>query len=448
MDDDIELELNKMEDLVQYTVEKAQELGANEARAKINKATGLSVSSRNTEMENISFTNGRSLAITVYKDDRKGTVGTSDLSRKAIDESISAALSIAKHTDPDPDARLPERQYLAFEKMDFDTFHPLDIEPNDMFERCKNLELKTMAADERVISVVSAKENSGLYISAMATTQGLVVSSADTSYSRNLVLMCGKDDDRQYGGSYTYDSRHDKLWSDELLVKEAIDEGVSQLCPQKIKTGDYPVIFDVNKSSLLLNVLFSALDGHTQYYKTGFLTDSLNKRVLPEWISIDENPHIVGKMSSCYMDGDGVRTSPMSIIKHGCVQNYFLNNYFANKLKMANNAHNRGVSNTFVVDERGALCSKNDLIRQMDRGIIVHDTMGSGIKLINGELSIGASGFYVENGVIQYPIAEFTIAGNFKDLFNGIVAIADDGDSRNVADLGSVLIEKIKVAGG
>ena len=121
--------------------------------------------------------------------------------------------------------------------MDFDTFHPLDIEPNDMFERCKNLELKTMAADERVISVVSAKENSGLYISAMATTQGLVVSSADTSYSRNLVLMCGKDDDRQYGGSYTYDSRHDKLWNDELLVKEAIDEGVSQLCPQKIKTG-------------------------------------------------------------------------------------------------------------------------------------------------------------------------------------------------------------------
>ncbi len=447
MDDDIQLELNNLEDLVQYTVEKAEQLGANAARARLNKATGLSVSSRNTEMENISFTNGRSLAITVYKDDRKGTVSTSDLSRSAIDESIRAALSIANHTDPDPDARLPAKEFLAFEKMDFDTFHPLDIEPNDMFERCKNLELKAMAADERVISVVSAKENSGLYISAMATSQGLVVSSADTSYSRNLLLMCGKDDDRQYGGSYTYDSCHEKLWNDEILVKESIDEGVSQLCPQKIKTGDYPVIFDVNKSSMLLNVLFSALDGHTQYYKTGFLTDSLNKKVLPEWISINENPHIVGRMSSCYMDGDGVKTKPMSIIRNGYVDNYFLNNYFANKLNMENNAHNRGVSNTFVVDERGPLRSKNELIRQMDRGIIVYDTMGNGIKLINGELSIGASGFYVENGIIQYPIAEFTIAGNFKEMFNNIVAIANDGDSRNVADLGSVLIENIKVAG-
>ena len=224
MDDDIQLELNNLEDLVQYTVEKAEQLGANAARARLNKATGLSVSSRNTEMENISFTNGRSLAITVYKDDRKGTVSTSDLSRSAIDESIRAALSIANHTDPDPDARLPAKEFLAFEKMDFDTFHPLDIEPNDMFERCKNLELKAMAADERVISVVSAKENSGLYISAMATSQGLVVSSADTSYSRNLLLMCGKDDDRQYGGSYTYDSCHEKLWNDEILVKESIDE--------------------------------------------------------------------------------------------------------------------------------------------------------------------------------------------------------------------------------
>lgn len=447
MDNDIQKERKNLEDLVQYAVEKAREMGATESKVRISKATGLSVSCRNAEMENVSFTNGRSMYIGVFKDDRKGGVSTSDLSHEAIDQSIMAALSIARYTDLDVDSRLPDKDLLVTEEIDFNTFHPREVEPEELFVSCRDLEAKAVKANPLISTVISARESASTNISAMANSLGFVKSEATTTYVRNLTLLCEKDGDKQYGSSYTYDSNYDALFDDDFLLDEAINEGVNKLCPRKLATGDYPLILDVEQSSMLLNVLFAALDGHVQYYKTGFLSDSLGQLVMPSWLSIDENPHVYGKLSSCYMDADGVKTRPMSIIKNGVVQEYFLNNYFSNKLKMKNNAHNRGVSNTFVTDSRGQIKSREELIRQMDRGIIVDDIMGNGIKLISGEVSVGASGFYVENGQIQYPIAEFTIAGNFKDMFNGIVALANDGDPRNVADLGSVLIDNIKVAG-
>lgn len=447
MDGDVKLELKNLEDLAQYAVEKARSLGAEAAKSRIDKAAGLSVSCRNADMENVSFTNGRTMRITVYRNDARGSVSTSDLSHAAIDESIRAALSIAGHTDSDPDARLPPPELLAFEPVDFDVFHPMDADPGEMFERCRILEERAKKAHKAVISVDSAEENATTRLSAMATSQGLTAGTASTTYTRSLAVMCEKDGDRKTGVSYTYAPKFGDLWRDESLVDEAVSDGVSQLCPAKLSTGDYPVIFDARMSQFLAYMLFSALDGHIQYYKAGFLTDCLNRRVMPAWMNVREDPHVRGSLSSCYLDDDGVKTSPMTIIENGEARNYFLNNYFANKLKMKNNGHNRGVSTTFFTDSRGPLRTKEELIREMDRGIIVHGTMGSNMNIINGDLSMGASGFYVENGEIRHPVAEFTVAGNFKDIFAGIVATAGDHDPRQVADLGSVLVDRLKIAG-
>ncbi|MGN1394546.1 MAG: metalloprotease PmbA [Succinivibrionaceae bacterium] len=446
MKDNIIAEQKKLEELVGYGIEKAKSLGASETTVAINKVTGFSVSCRKSELENISRNQNRSLSITVYCDKRKGETSTNDLSYNAIDESIKAALSIAKHTARDECLGLPSKDELADKTLDFNIFHPVDIEPSEALKECISLEEKAMSADQRITNSLGAKFGSHIALSVFGNSLDFIKSEAITYFTKSLTIIGAKDGKMERGSSYSVNCDINKIWDDSKLINEAVDECVLALGPQKIKTGTYPILFKPSEANSLIEYLINGLSGMSQYYKTSFLLNSKGKIILPEWFQINEQPHIYESIFSRFMDSEGVATKDFVIVENGVVVDYLLSAYSARKLQMKTNGHSGGVSNIFVKDSRGEDISFDKIISKMGKGVVVTSTMGQGVNSLTGDLSLGAQGFWVENGKIQYPISEFTIAGNLKDIYRDIVAIGNDIDDRFNIKIGSVLVSKMKVA--
>lgn len=447
MQEEINKEKKHLEELVGFALDTAKKLGAEESKVRVNKFTGLSVSCRKQELENISYSQDRSLFITVYCGCKKGETSTNDLSHEAIEESIRAAISIAQHTAEDLCLSLPNRELLATDTIDFDICHPCDTDPDEALESCKFLEKMALSADSRIVNSLGAKNGNYTSISVFGNSHDFIRSDARTYFTKSIHVIGAKDEKMEHGYSYSVNTSKNKLWDNSKLITEAVDECVAALGPKKPLTGNYPVIFKAQEAEKLYSCLFMAISGFPQYYKTSFLLDCKGKQVLPEWINIDEKPFIVGSQYSRYMDGDGVKTSDYVVIDKGIVTDYLLSDYSAKKLNMITNGHAGGLSNVFVRDNRGVTNSYDDLVRKMDRGVIVTSTMGQGVNSMTGDYSLGAQGFWVENGKIQYPISEFTVASNLKDMYKNIVAIADDTDERSSILTGSILIDEMKIAG-
>ena len=440
-------EQKKLEEIVCRGLEYAKKSGVTEAYMNIGQSTGLSVSTLNGDVENIEFNKSRGMSVTVYSDGRRGRSSTSELSKEAVESAVDAAYSIARHTSRDPDAVLPDDDLLvpASEIRDLDLCHPSEADSESAIALLSKTEKLALAMDPRLKRSHGADYGYSYGVGVMGNTHGFCSGYPTSSYSISLGLIGEKDGAVETSGSFTHSRYPDRLMSAEELAREAADRTLRKLGPRKVQTMRVPIILENHLAAGLFGVLASAISGRHQYQHTTFLDGKLGEKVLPDWVTVHENPFIRGAYGSSPFDDEGVRVSVSDIVSCGKLSQYLLSTYTARKLGMRSNGHCGGIYNWFVTNN--TFDGLSSLLKMMGKGIFVTSLMGEGASVIDGNFSRGAFGFWVEDGEIRYPVHEFTVAGNMKDVFSNMVAMANDYDPRLGIQSGSVLIDDIAVAG-
>ncbi|WP_420806070.1 metalloprotease PmbA [Ferrimonas senticii] len=434
----------ELEQAVGRALEEAAKLGLDGAEVAVQKQQGLSVSTRLGEVETVEFNKDGALGISVYRDGCKGNASTSDLSADAIRAAVQAAATIASQTSADQYNGLAEAAQMATEIGDLDLYHPYDIDPQQAVALAARAEQAAMAADKRIVNSDGATLNSHESLKVYGNSHGFIGSGLSSRHSLSCVAI-GQDEqgmERDY--DYTVARRFEDMLTPEQVGHQAGLETAARLGARKIDTCNVPVLFSAAQSVGLISHLIGAISGASLYRNASFLTDSLEQQLFPEWFAIEENPHIKGALASAYFDGEGVATQRRQIIEAGVLKTYLLTAYSARRLKMTNTGHAGGIYNWQVNRNGGDLKA---MLKQLDRGLYVTDLMGHGVNGVTGDYSRGAAGFWVENGEIQFPVHEITIAGNLKTMYRNMVAMGSDVDPRHSLAAGPILLESMKVAG-
>lgn len=429
---------------VSFAVELATKSGAS-AEVAVTKVSGLSVSTRLQEIENVEFTNDGALGISVYMGQQKGNASTSDLSEGAIQNAVEAALAIAKYTSPDDCTGLADKDLMAFDAPDLELYHAADVNVDKATELALQAEKAALEADERIINSNGASFNSHTGVKVYGNSHGMLQSYLSSRYSLSCSVIGGVEDALENDYEYTISREFDKLQSPIWVGENCAKKVVSRLNPQKLSTREVPVIFLNDVATGLISHFAAAISGGSLYRKSSFLLDHLDKQVLPDWFNISERPHLLRRLASTPFDSEGVRTQDREIVEGGILQTYLVTSYSGKKLGMPSTGHAGGIHNWLVKPNlAGGLTA---LLRQMGTGLLVTDVMGQGVNIVTGDYSRGASGFWVENGEIQYPVAEITIAGQLQDMLKNMVAVADDIEHRSNIQTGSILLDKMKISG-
>ena len=429
---------------VSFAVELATKSGAS-AEVAVTKVSGLSVSTRLQEIENVEFTNDGALGISVYMGQQKGNASTSDLSEGAIQNAVEAALAIAKYTSPDDCTGLADKDLMAFDAPDLELYHAADVDVDKATELALQAEKVALEADERIINSNGASFNSHTGVKVYGNSHGMLQSYLSSRYSLSCSVIGGVEDALENDYEYTISREFDKLQSPIWVGENCAKKVVSRLNPQKLSTREVPVIFLNDVATGLISHFAAAISGGSLYRKSSFLLDHLDKQVLPDWFNISERPHLLRRLASTPFDSEGVRTQDREIVEGGILQTYLVTSYSGKKLGMPSTGHAGGIHNWLVKPNlAGGLTA---LLRQMGTGLLVTDVMGQGVNIVTGGYSRGASGFWVENGEIQYPVAEITIAGQLQDMLKNMVAVADDIEHRSNIQTGSILLDKMKISG-
>ena len=417
---------------------------ADGAEVAVSKTTGISVSTRYGEVENVEFNSDGALGITVYHQNRKGSASSTDLSPDAIARTVQAALDIARYTSPDPCAGVADKELLAFDAPDLDLFHPAEVDADRAIELAARAEEVALKADKRITNTEGGSFNSHYGIKVFGNSHGMLQSYCSTRHSLSSCVIAEQDGDMERDYAYTIGRAIEDLRSPEWVGEECAQRVLSRLAPRKLSTMKAPVIFAREVATGLFGHLVGAIAGGAVYRKSTFLLDSLGKQILPEWLTIEEHPHLLKGLASTPFDSEGVRTERRDIVKDGVLQQWLLTNYSARKLGLTSTGHAGGIHN-WRINGRGL--GFDALLKEMGTGLVVTELMGQGVSGITGDYSRGAAGFWVENGVIQYPVSEITIAGNLKDMWRNIVTIGDDIETRSNIQCGSVLLPEMKIAG-
>ena len=429
---------------VSFAIELATKSGAS-AEVAVTKVSGLSVSTRLQEIENVEFTNDGALGISVYMGQQKGNASTSDLSEGAIRNAVEAALAIAKYTSPDDCTGLADKDLMAFEAPDLELYHAADVDVDKATELALQAEKAALEADERIVNSNGASFNSHTGVKVYGNSHGMLQSYLSSRYSLSCSVIGGVEDALENDYEYTISREFDKLQSPIWVGENCAKKVVSRLNPQKLSTREVPVIFLNDVATGLISHFAAAISGGSLYRKSSFLLDHLGKQVLPDWFNISERPHLLRRLASTPFDSEGVRTQDREVVEDGILQTYLVTSYSGKKLGMPSTGHAGGIHNWLVKPNlTGGLTA---LLRQMGTGLLVTDVMGQGVNIVTGDYSRGASGFWVENGEIQYPVAEITIAGQLQDMLKNMVAVADDIEHRSNIQTGSILLDKMKISG-
>ncbi|HHF3848996.1 TPA: metalloprotease PmbA, partial [Haemophilus influenzae] len=429
---------------VSFAVALATKAGAS-AEVAVTKVSGLSVSARLQEIENVEFTNDGALGISVYMGQQKGNASTSDLSESAIKNAVEAALAIAKYTSPDDCTGLADKDLMAFDAPDLELYHSADIDVDKATELALQVEQAALQADKRIVNSNGASFNSHTGVKVYGNSHGMLQSYLSSRYSLSCSVIGGVEDTLENDYEYTISREFDKLQSPIWVGENCAKKVVSRLNPQKLSTREVPVIFLNDVATGLISHFAAAISGGSLYRKSSFLLDYLGKQVLPDWFNISERPHLLRRLASTPFDSEGVRTQDREIVENGILQTYLVTSYSGKKLGMPSTGHAGGIHNWLVKPNlTGGLTA---LLRQMETGLLVTDVMGQGVNIVTGDYSRGASGFWVENGEIQYPVAEITIAGQLQDMLKNMLAVADDIEHRSNIQTGSILLDKMKISG-
>ena len=433
-----------LRDAVSFAIETAQKAGAT-AEVGVTKVSGLSVSTRLQEIENVEFTNDGALGISVYLGQQKGNASTSDLSEEAIKNTVEAALAIAKYTSPDDCTGLADKELMAFEAPDLELYHGASVDVEQATKLALEAEKSALEYDAKIVNSNGVSFNSHTGVRVYGNTHGMLQSYLSSRYSLSCSVIGGELDQLENDYEYTVSREFDALSSADWVGQNCAKKVIARLNPQKLSTREVPVIFLNDVATGLISHLTGAISGGSLYRKSSFLLDHLGKQVLPDWFQISERPHLLRRLASTPFDSEGVRTQNLEIIQDGVLQTYLLTSYSGRKMGMQSTGHAGGIHNWLVKPNlTGGLTA---LLRQMGTGLLVTDVMGQGVNIVTGDYSRGAAGFWVENGEIQYPVAEITIAGQLQDMLKNIVAVADDVEHRSNIQTGSILLDKMKISG-
>ena len=441
------------EDLVDRALAHAKKLGATDAGAEASEGCGLSVSVRKGELENVERNRDKSLGVTVYLGKRRGNASTSDFSNKAIEQTVQAAYDIARFTAEDPMAGLPDADDIApaDTHRDLDLFHPWAITSEEAAEIAKACEAAALKTHRRITNSEGAGVSAQQSHFFSAHTRGFRGGYASSRHSFSVAPIAslpGRNAEMQRDAWYSSMRDATELASPEAVGRYAAQRALSRLGSRKIPTTQCPVLFESTLAAGLLGGFVQAVSGGSLYRKSSFLLDSLGKMVFPKHIDILEDPFILRGKGSSPFDEEGVRVAPRKVVKGGRVEGYFLSSYSARKLGMKTTG-NAGGSHNLVMTSRLTQASDNldAMLQKLGTGLYVVALMGQGVNYVTGDYSRGASGFWVENGKIAYPVHEITIAGNLKDMLKGIEAVGADAYNYGAKTVGSILVNRMKVAG-
>lgn len=429
---------------VEKILAAAKQQGATACEVAVSVQQGLATSVRQREVETVEFNRDQGFSITVYQGQQKGSASTTVTGDDAIQQTVAAALAIAQHASPDEYAGLADKELMAQEFPDLDIWHPWDLSPAEAIEMALECEAAAFATDPRISNADGSSVNTDLGCTVYGNSHGMLAGQAGSRHSISCVMIAEADGQMQRDYWYDYGRRADLLADPASIGRIAAERTVSRLGARSVPTCDVPVLFSAELAGGLFGSLLGAISGGNQYRNASFLVGALGETLFPEWFSLDERPLLKGGLSSSAFDGDGLATYAKPFIENGVLVNYMLSTYSGRKLGRPSTANAGGARNVFVShgdDDQAAL------LKKMDRGLLVTELMGQGLNMVTGDYSRGAGGYWVENGVIQFPVQEVTIAGNLRDMFQNIVAIGSDLDRRGSICTGSVLIERMKVAG-
>jgi PmbA protein len=441
----------QFQQLVEDAMGFATSLGATDSAAEVSEGVGLSVSVRKGRVENVERNRDKGLGITVYVGQRRGNASTSDFSRAALEQTVRAAFDIARFTAEDPAAGLPDEGDIATPKQaarDLDLFHPWHIDAAEAAEIAKRCEGAALGVDKRITNSEGAGVSAQTSHFFSGNTRGFRGGYATSRHSMSASPIAGRGNGMQRDAWYSSTRDPADLASPEAVGRYAAERALSRLNSRKIPTCEVPVLYESTLAAGLLGAYVQATSGGALYRKSTFLVDSLGQPVMPSHIDIDEDPHLPKAKGSAPFDDEGVVTKARKIVRGGVVQSYFLSTYSARKLGLHTTGHAGGSQNLRLASRRTQ--PGDDLpamLRKLGRGLFLTELMGQGVNYVTGDYSRGAAGFWVENGQIVHPVQEVTIAGNLRDMLKNIVAIGADTYTLGNKTTGSVLIEKMKIAG-
>lgn len=444
---DVKQQVSEQQAQLEAAVSRALELAGKKsdaAEVAITKSTGICVSTRMCEVENVEFNSDGSLGITVYRGQRKGSASTSDLSEKAIAQTVNAALDIAMYTSEDPFSGPAPAKLMAMKYPELDLFYPDEPDPDLAASIAIKAERTALDFDSKIKFSDGASYDSHYGIRVYGNSHGMLGSYASSRHSISCSVIA--EDSKGMERDYSYSVARDKndLWAAERVGQEAAKRTIARIEPRRLTTRQVPVMFCADVATGLLGHLVMGISGSNLYRKSSFLLDKLGEQILPSWFSIYERPHVLKAMASCPFDSEGVITQDRDIIKDGILQTYLATSYAARKLGMEPTGHAGGIHNWYV-GHTGQ--SFDTMLKELNTGLLVTELMGQGVNIVTGDYSRGAAGFWVENGKIQYPVSEITIAGNLVDMFKQIVAVGADTELRSQIQTGSILIESMKIGG-
>lgn len=430
--------------VVEDLLKEAKKQGADAAEAGASQDSGLTVSVRMGELETVEFSRDNSLGISLYFGQRKGSASTSDFSAKSIRDTVKAAADIARFTSEDPYAGLAEAALMAKNPPDLDLYHPWDIGVEAATELCIACEDAGRGFDPRICNSEGATLSTGSSLHIYGNSHGFLAGYPQSHHSLSCALLAGDDQGMQRDYWYSTDRDARQLKDAAEIGRIAAGRTLARLGARGLGTMQAPVIFRAEVAPSLLRSLTAAIRGGAIYRKASFLLDCLNKPILPDFVRIHEDPLKPRALSSAPFDSEGVATSAKDLVKDGVLQSYILDSYSARKLGMATTANAGGVRNLSI--DSGTL-DLAGLMRQMGRGLLVTELMGQGVNQVTGDYSRGAAGFWVEDGEIAWPVEEITIAGNLRDMYQGLLAVGTDRDLPGATKTGSWLINQMTIAG-
>ena len=435
---------SQLDRLVGEVIEEARRLGASAAEAAVSIESGLSVNVRMGEVETIEHNHDKGMGVTVYFGHAKGSASTTDFAPQALRDAVAAACRVAKYTAEDEFAGLAEPDTLATDCPDLDLNHPWELAPERAIELALECENAARAFDARIVNSEGAGVATHQAFRVYGNSHGFVGAYGGTHHSLSCAVVGKEGDSMQRDYWYTASRLPAELESPQQVGRLAAERTVKRLGARKLSTRQAPVLFTADVAGSLIGGFLGAIRGGEQYRRASFLLDSLGQTVFPEFVHLCERPRLPRGYKSASFDREGVATHDRDLVRDGKVMSYVLDSYSARRLGLVSTGNAGGVRNVFV--ETGDL-DFAALLREMHTGLVVTEMIGQGLNMVTGDYSRGAAGFWVENGEVQYPVEEITVAGNMRDMLKNIVAIGNDVDHRGNIHTGSVLLSEIAIAG-